>query len=38
MVIYGTVCVIVDHKTQAYICNAVYEKFTYVISMVLMHE
>ena len=32
------VCAIVDYKRQVYFCNAVYEKFTYVISMGLINE
>ena len=27
------VCAMVDYKRQVYFCNAVYEQFTYVISM-----
>ena len=32
------VCVMVDYKRQVYFCNAVYEKFIYVINMALIDE
>ena len=31
-------CATVDYKRQAYFCNAVYKKFTYIISIALIHE